>query len=42
MRQKTRWLAPACLAARAIPVATGRPCPSEPVENSTPGTWWLM
>ena len=27
-------------AAIAIPHATGRPCPREPVENSTPGIWW--
>ena len=29
---------PGVPAARAIPTATGRPWPSEPVENSTPGT----
>ena len=30
------------LAAIAIPQATGSPCPSEPVENSTPGMWCEM
>ena len=40
--QKMRCFAPRCLAAIAMPQATGRPWPRLPVENSTPGMWCEM
>ena len=29
-------------AINALPTPKGKPCPNEPVENSTPGTLWLI
>src|SRR5574343_483985 len=38
VRQPCAWR----FAASALPVPNGSPCPSEPVENSTPATLWLI
>ncbi len=36
----TVWGAPSSFRPAAAPAATDSPCPSEPVDTSTPGTWF--